>query len=737
MGQKVNAIGFRLGVNKPWNSHWYAPMFSTDHGYIHMLKEDFKISHYMKSVLRDESLITHVQNIQRKSGQIHVLLNMNHLKMKSRMKKKNVYDENTQESQVLKQMTHVKPQWLHVSYDDDILISHKNHLPVSTFKSHSIVFKWRRYVHHLRMQAHMHDHMMKTFGSDKIQMMKHVLNILKPKIEHIQNELKIMEPTFTHVYMNTSSVHVYNQLKAKLFLCKYIYHKCISFKKSWKDYKNLKTAKLKKLNTQNLSFKQDENVHMIMKNIYKDFKIFKKKFKILYDSLKLFQHTYIQLNDLNSSNVLLKSFKFHKLKPLTLKLYKYVKTYKQLHLLKHTFLKKLETFKSHDLMFSKIIYNNNSHMNHIKDLKPIQHMISNMMYKSKKKTFMINEELFRSYISSLCHGFATYDLLHSQMYDSLKSFISKIHMLKLKLFQWKTKSKFFHTHTYDAHAINSYDILPYHMKKFKDRIHKMNHIPLTHLAIHEKKIKSYEKIFASLYNKNPFINPFQINHMNKFGDNSQRIKKRLRSEDVNKKKKFKRKVLISTSLNKFLTNMKSNLQLMVPSHIHTMIKTSRKIYKMPYNIHYLAQNVATTLGTSKYKRKFVSLFTDLSQKLSQIMGHLNEKKHRARKIRGFRMQYAGKLWSKGRAKKKVVNHGTISLQNISQLIHYEFIHQTTKYGVTGFKLWLNYSPLKNKINASVNYKPYAHVFHQKHQLRFLRLFLIYMKEKLKKKLLHT
>ena len=38
MGQKVNPIGFRLGVTKTWSSQWYA-----DKDYTKLLQEDLRI----------------------------------------------------------------------------------------------------------------------------------------------------------------------------------------------------------------------------------------------------------------------------------------------------------------------------------------------------------------------------------------------------------------------------------------------------------------------------------------------------------------------------------------------------------------------------------------------------------------------------------------------------------------------------------------------------------------------
>lgn len=48
MGQKANPIGLRIGVNKTWDSRWYA----TRGEYITNLHEDLKIRKYINSVLK-------------------------------------------------------------------------------------------------------------------------------------------------------------------------------------------------------------------------------------------------------------------------------------------------------------------------------------------------------------------------------------------------------------------------------------------------------------------------------------------------------------------------------------------------------------------------------------------------------------------------------------------------------------------------------------------------------------
>ena len=46
MGQKVNPIGFRLGINRTWDSRWYA-----EDGYAALLHEDLRIRDFLRGRL--------------------------------------------------------------------------------------------------------------------------------------------------------------------------------------------------------------------------------------------------------------------------------------------------------------------------------------------------------------------------------------------------------------------------------------------------------------------------------------------------------------------------------------------------------------------------------------------------------------------------------------------------------------------------------------------------------------
>jgi len=63
MGQKVNPVGLRIGVNKNWNSRWYA----NDNDYHVFLNEDIKIRNYLEKKLK-EALLSHVEIERVKTG---------------------------------------------------------------------------------------------------------------------------------------------------------------------------------------------------------------------------------------------------------------------------------------------------------------------------------------------------------------------------------------------------------------------------------------------------------------------------------------------------------------------------------------------------------------------------------------------------------------------------------------------------------------------------------------------
>ena len=62
MGHKVNPVGMRVGVNRDWNSRWYA----NDKEFPVYLNEDIKIRKYLEGSLK-EALLSHVEMERTKS----------------------------------------------------------------------------------------------------------------------------------------------------------------------------------------------------------------------------------------------------------------------------------------------------------------------------------------------------------------------------------------------------------------------------------------------------------------------------------------------------------------------------------------------------------------------------------------------------------------------------------------------------------------------------------------------
>lgn len=69
MGQKVNPIGYRLGVNKDWESKWYAN--KRDFGTT--LNKDLKIREYLKTTLKGAAVASII--IERKKNRCEVTIN--------------------------------------------------------------------------------------------------------------------------------------------------------------------------------------------------------------------------------------------------------------------------------------------------------------------------------------------------------------------------------------------------------------------------------------------------------------------------------------------------------------------------------------------------------------------------------------------------------------------------------------------------------------------------------------
>ena len=67
MGQKINPIGFRMGVIKDWESKWYA-----DKDYATLLHEDIKIREHLEERLKQSALSS--IEIERAANRVNITI---------------------------------------------------------------------------------------------------------------------------------------------------------------------------------------------------------------------------------------------------------------------------------------------------------------------------------------------------------------------------------------------------------------------------------------------------------------------------------------------------------------------------------------------------------------------------------------------------------------------------------------------------------------------------------------
>lgn len=95
MGQKVNPIAFRLGVNRSWNSNWHS--FSN---FTELLHEDLQITKYLEVVYEKAGFLVGGCKIERSSQKIHLLLTIS-----EPMKKRNTSVNVDQVQKTLEKIT--------------------------------------------------------------------------------------------------------------------------------------------------------------------------------------------------------------------------------------------------------------------------------------------------------------------------------------------------------------------------------------------------------------------------------------------------------------------------------------------------------------------------------------------------------------------------------------------------------------------------------------------------------
>ena len=69
MGQKVSPVGLRIGINKTWESNWYAGKKD----FAKFLNNDYKIRKFLEKKLQDAAVSDVV--IERNSGKTEIIIN--------------------------------------------------------------------------------------------------------------------------------------------------------------------------------------------------------------------------------------------------------------------------------------------------------------------------------------------------------------------------------------------------------------------------------------------------------------------------------------------------------------------------------------------------------------------------------------------------------------------------------------------------------------------------------------
>ena len=69
MGQKVNSLGLRLGINRTWGSKWYDIRKKS---YSRWLIEDLQIRDYLKNIFKKQNILTGYIQINRSKGKIFI-----------------------------------------------------------------------------------------------------------------------------------------------------------------------------------------------------------------------------------------------------------------------------------------------------------------------------------------------------------------------------------------------------------------------------------------------------------------------------------------------------------------------------------------------------------------------------------------------------------------------------------------------------------------------------------------
>lgn len=470
-----------------------------------------------------------------------------------------------------------------------------------------------------------------------------------------------------------------------------------------------------------------KNIHKFKfnKNIHKFNKISLKKFRPFTNSLKLTLPSPLNFRKkkkffLNKNIDINTKFKnFYKLKYLD-NLYTIIDTFKSFKKEIKKLKKKLIKLKNlKQLHKFKIKLKNLNFIKKIK-IKYILHKLKKDKLKLKKGK--LKEDFFKFLHFKLKGGFNELNLL----LDLIK--LKKLKRLKLNLYLLRNNLSNLNTFKIKNNKF---------LKKLLSLILILENLKLELLNVKsplKKEIITTSKINflknIKIY-KNEIKDLYMLSHKKLYKemrDEGVMIEIKNIMEEIMKKKEKEEN---EDELNKRLSIIKSNLNLMTHNKIKIIIKKSRS---MVNDISHVGNILYQLLSNPTYKKNFKPLYYKLYRTLITKIVKLKKKRGRKKKLQGFRIRYGGKLWSKGRSKPKFRSYGPVSLQNLNQIMDYQLIKCVNRYGVTGFKIWFNYYPRKYYIkkfkNSIIHYKPLLYLLKYKKIIKNMGYLLYYYKNKL-------
>lgn len=748
MGQKVHPVGFRLPQYRTWNAHWFYPISSE--GYSNLLKEDFTLYKYIRGAIHNS---TDLPKIARKRGDIDILLHFHHLfKRLSRGKffkrgfKRGKFFKRKPRGTFFKKNPRGTSRGKNKSWHVNVTGKKRNkHRHVTRLKNNTKDFlfkKKRRYLHYKDYIALKN---MKNLRHSSVQLLlfygelRKRLRSLKKKLRI--KRLKLWKKRIINKRLRIKRLKLWkkriinrNRNRNRRFRKKQHKHK------TWVMRRSVRTLR-------RFSHRNALKYKFYIKALKYKWKRVKRRLKRLKNP---FAKVSLELRDLRKDIKALASshhVKWHKKREakasshhvrwlmkreakassefMTLR-----QKIKKLHVRLHTFHLLLKIFKGKLKGFQEL---------HDRTL-PFKTLTSGKLIKLKYKLRKIHGTLrkFKRILRKLrrLKRLKRYKLLkkilkklrrkwrRSRGFHELKKLKKKIQGLRLNLYKhsgtscddhllFKKKSEYDLEKLKDMMGVSLNMARRHERLRRNDRLRRRSHPQQTHVPHITFKNKNFKNIKEK---------------------NLKDIRNRQRRGNIQRRGHIRNKRLHQKNLRKTLLKVKKILRCATKGKIRLLTRLHGKQYKLAYiSSSYIGKYLSHTL--LRFSRRFQKVCEKVSLILKKIIINFKDKKKR--KIRGFRVKYAGKLWSKGRSKKKVFNYGPLSMQNLNNLVDYNFTKVVTKLGVTGFKIWLNYYPRHPSLERKniIYYKPWMHLLNYKRKIYGLGLLLILYKNFLRNRIM--